>query len=347
MSRSADRPLSPEFARRHRLVGGVAAALTVLVPGAGRAGRPSGPAAPRRPRPRPTARPPPSPPRRRAMKRSRPSAGRCGVRAWERDRAVAERTRGHRVGDRQGGQRIPPENLFEQVTGGAQRGTTAPDLSVSGALDRAAANVGGTFRGELGGSGRPRSVARLCRPLLFDQVQDPARPRSRAGAPRARPIQRVKGRAMLPPYLARTPRRRRNCSNVVAPARAPRNTDGDAAVPVRPRRDLLVDGKPEGRGAAAPAAGRRALGPDHRDTITALTLVSSSTSRARTSRTPSKATQAAEQARRALGAHDVLTPARSSNASSLGHPQSPPIAPPAQSSGAARTTTAPGDPLPS
>ena len=73
----------------------------------------------------------------------------------------------------------------------------------------------------------------------------------------------------------------------------------------------FVDGKPdkaEAHAVGAAAGRRRTLGPDHRDTIRALTLVSAvHESRKNFAQALRAATQAYEQARRALGANDVLT----------------------------------------
>src|SRR5262249_27222704 len=63
----------------------------------------------------------------------------------DRDKAIAEKQRADtESATARAVTEFLEKNLFEQVTGGAQRGTS-PDLSVSGALDRAAARIQGTF----------------------------------------------------------------------------------------------------------------------------------------------------------------------------------------------------------
>ena len=63
----------------------------------------------------------------------------------ERDKAVAEKERADiESATAKAVSEFLQKNLFEQVTGGTQRGAT-PDLSVSGALDRTAAKIGETF----------------------------------------------------------------------------------------------------------------------------------------------------------------------------------------------------------
>src|SRR5262245_54871449 len=63
----------------------------------------------------------------------------------QRDKAVAEKERADtESATAKAVTGFLQKNLFEQVTGGAQRGAT-PDLSVSGALDRAAARIDGEF----------------------------------------------------------------------------------------------------------------------------------------------------------------------------------------------------------
>jgi eukaryotic-like serine/threonine-protein kinase len=63
----------------------------------------------------------------------------------ERDKAVAEKQRADtESATAKAVSEFLQKNLFEQVTGGTQRGLAA-DLSVSGALDRAAARIDGTF----------------------------------------------------------------------------------------------------------------------------------------------------------------------------------------------------------
>ena len=63
----------------------------------------------------------------------------------DRDKAIAEKQRADvESATAKAVSEFLQKNLFEQVTGGAQRGA-APDLSVSGALDRTAARIAGTF----------------------------------------------------------------------------------------------------------------------------------------------------------------------------------------------------------
>jgi tetratricopeptide (TPR) repeat protein len=63
----------------------------------------------------------------------------------ERDKAVTEKERADtESATAKAVTEFLQKNLFEQVTGGGQPGTS-PDLSVSGALDRAAARIEGTF----------------------------------------------------------------------------------------------------------------------------------------------------------------------------------------------------------
>src|SRR4029450_5397889 len=75
----------------------------------------------------------------------------------ERDRAVAEKQRADtEPATANAVPEFPQKNRFEQVTGGTGRGAVQ-DLSVSGALDRTAARIDGTFAGqplvEAGGAG--------------------------------------------------------------------------------------------------------------------------------------------------------------------------------------------------
>ena len=99
---------------------------------------------------------------------------------------------------------------------------------------------------------------------------------------------------------------------VAASARARSSDDVET---LRFRFDLgaiyFADGKPDKAEAHAIGAAdgrRRSLGPDHRDTIRALTIVSVvHESRKNFAQALRAATQAYEQARRALGANDVLT----------------------------------------
>ena len=66
----------------------------------------------------------------------------------ERDRAVAEKQRADtESATAKAVTEFLQKNLFEQVTGGTERGA-AQDLSVSGALDRTAARIDGTFAGQ-------------------------------------------------------------------------------------------------------------------------------------------------------------------------------------------------------
>ena len=66
----------------------------------------------------------------------------------ERDRAVAEKQRADtESATAKAVTEFLQKNLFEQVTGGTERGA-AQDLSVSGALDRTAGRIDGTFAGQ-------------------------------------------------------------------------------------------------------------------------------------------------------------------------------------------------------
>ena len=66
----------------------------------------------------------------------------------DRDRAVAEKQRADtESATAKAVTEFLQKNLFEQVTGGTERGA-AQDLSVSGALDRTAARIDGTFAGQ-------------------------------------------------------------------------------------------------------------------------------------------------------------------------------------------------------
>jgi hypothetical protein len=66
----------------------------------------------------------------------------------ERDKAVEAKLRADiESATAKGVSEFLQKNLFEQVTGGGSRGTSA-DLSVSGALDRAASRIQGTFKNE-------------------------------------------------------------------------------------------------------------------------------------------------------------------------------------------------------
>ena len=157
-----------KFARRHKaLVGGVAAVFVVLVAGvvvstwlAIRASRAEHAAVQERDRAAAAGRVAVEQrDRATAAERSATSARDDAVAARgvavaaegqateERDRAVAEKRRADtESATAKAVSEFLQKNLFEQVTGGTDR--AAPDLSVSGALDRAAARIDGTFVGQ-------------------------------------------------------------------------------------------------------------------------------------------------------------------------------------------------------
>src|SRR5262245_20119340 len=144
-----------KFARRHKtLVGGIAVVFVVLVVGivmstwqAVRASRAE--TAALRERDRATiAEQTASTERDKALKAQAQAIESAEQARLERDKAIAEKQRADtESATAKAVSEFLQKNLFEQVTGGTGRGA-APDMSVSGALDRTAARIDDTFAGQ-------------------------------------------------------------------------------------------------------------------------------------------------------------------------------------------------------
>ena len=334
-----------KFARRHKaLVGGIAAVFVVLAGGvvvstwqAVRASRAE--AAALRDRDRATT-------AERAATESRDQAvasQRQAVAAegqareaesqarQDRDRAVAEKERADtEAATATAVSEFMQKNLFEQVTGGEQR-TAGTDMSVSGALDRAAASIGESFRGQpLVEAGVREAIARAYIGLsLFDpagvQIERALalrRPLQAAGDPDV--LKAEHALAEVHSGLRRYPQAEALLERVVAASA--RTLGADHADTLRSRLDLayayLLDAIGDGRSvpdarkidqsaahAIATAEGRRrSLGPTHRDTINALFIAAAAFERSATKEAAIRvATQAYESARRGYGDNDDLT----------------------------------------
>ena len=142
-----------KFARRHKgLVVGLAAVFVVLVLGvvastwqAIRAGRAESVANVERDRAK-TAEQTANTERDKAVKAEEQAVASEAQAKIERDKAVEAKQRADiESATAKGVSEFLQKNLFEQVSGGGARGTSA-DLSVSGALDRAASKIQGTFK---------------------------------------------------------------------------------------------------------------------------------------------------------------------------------------------------------
>jgi non-specific serine/threonine protein kinase/serine/threonine-protein kinase len=169
-----------KFARRHKaLVGGIAAVFIVLVAGvvvsswqAVRASRAE--AAALKDRDRATAAEHASVIARDEALASKGVAVAAEAQArLERDKAVAEKQRADtESATAKAVTEFLQKNLFEQVTGGSQRGG-APDLTVSGALDRATAKIDGAFdKQPLVEAGVREAIAKAYLGLsLFDKAE--------------------------------------------------------------------------------------------------------------------------------------------------------------------------------
>jgi tetratricopeptide (TPR) repeat protein len=316
-----------KFARRHKaLVGGIAAVFVVLIAGvvastwqAVRASRAESAAV--RDRDRASA-------AERAATASRDEAlsakatavaaeGRATV---DRDKAVAEKQRADtEAATAKAVSEFMQKNLFEQVTGGGQR-ASSPDLSVSGALDRAAARVDGTFAGQtLVEAGVREAIARAY--VGLSQFEKAAPQVERALALR-RPAQGgvdadvLKAEHLLAGIRANQrlfAQSERLLERVVS--EAGRTLGRDHSETLRYVLDLatiyLLDSKPE-RGEAFAAwavdGRRRTLGAGHRDTVSAMTILATIyQQRQKMPQALRVAGAAYESARRSFGDSDPAT----------------------------------------
>jgi non-specific serine/threonine protein kinase/serine/threonine-protein kinase len=330
-----------KFARRHKaLVGGVAAVFVVLVAGvvvstwqAIRASRAEQAAVQERDRAAAAGRlAVEQRDRATAAERSATSARDEAVAARsvavaaegqataERDRAVAEKQRADtESATAKAVSEFLQKNLFEQVTGGSDRAAT-PDPSVSGALDRTAARIDGTFAGQpLVEAGVREAVGAAYMGLaLWDEATMQF---DRAVAIR----RRVQG-----DEDADTLKALRQLVAIDASQRrwGPAETRMQQVLEVQRRRfgpdhpdtlqytlDLagiyLTWGKleqAEPLAARAVEGRRRTLGPDHKDTIGALTVQMAIYAQAKKFADAQRVGEAAyASARRTLGEQDSLT----------------------------------------
>jgi tetratricopeptide (TPR) repeat protein len=211
------------------------------------------------------------------------------------------------------------KNLFEQVTGGAQRGS-APDLSVSGALDRAAARIEGTFTKQpLVEAGVRETVARAYLSLsLFEkgEVQLERTLALRREIQGEEDADTLRTMHLLANVYAQ---RRRYAESEILLARTldlQRKRFGrDHPETLRFALDLaaiyLTDEKLD---KAEPVAvevvdgRRRTLGVSHKDTLTAMLILTTIyDKRQKTQQGLAVATTAYETSRRALGEDDPIT----------------------------------------
>jgi eukaryotic-like serine/threonine-protein kinase len=238
----------------------------------------------------------------------------------ERDKAVAEKERADTesatakaVGE------FLQKNLFEQVTGGAQRGA-GPDLSISGALDRAAARIDGAF------DTQPLVEAGVREAIASSYVSLSNFDKAALHAERALALRRraqgeedkdVLKAMRLVAAVYSNQRKFGESEKLLAKALEVhrRNFGRDHADTLKWSRDLaliyLADEKAEKAeplGLEAAEGRRRTLGPGHRDTIdTAILLASIYETRQKFPEASKWAGTAYESSRRALGENDAST----------------------------------------
>jgi tetratricopeptide (TPR) repeat protein len=316
-----------KFARRHKaLVGGVAAVFVVLVAGvvastwqAVRASRAESAAVRDRDRAASAERTA-TVARDAALSATASAVAAEGRATVERDKAVVEKQRADtEAATAKAVSEFLQKNLFEQVTGGGQR-SASPDVSVSGALDRAAARVDGTFAGQtLVEAGVREAIARAY--VGLSQFEKAAPQVERALALR-RPAQGgtdadvLKAEHLLAGIRANQrqfAQSERLLERVVGDAG--RTLGRDHPETLRYAFDLgtiyLLDSKPERAepfAARAVEGRRRTLGAGHRDTLTAMTILASIYElRQKLPQALRVAGAAYESARRAFGDSDTTT----------------------------------------
>ena len=330
-----------KFARRHKaLVGGVAAVFVVLVAGvvvstwqAIRASRAESAAVQERDRAAAAERVAVQQrDRATAAERSATSARDEAVTAkgvavaaegqakLERDRAVAEKQRADtESATAKAVSEFLQKNLFEQVTGGTGRGA-APDLSVSGALDRTAARIDGTFAGKpLVEAGVREAVGTAYMGLsLWDKATTQfdravAIRRRVQGDEDADTLRALRRLAAIDANQRRWEPAEARMAQVLEIQR--RRFGPDHADTLQYTLDMagiyLTWGKlekAEPLAARATEGRRRTLGPDHKDTISAMTIQMGIYAQAKKWDDAQRVGEAAyASARRTLGEKDPLT----------------------------------------